>query len=325
MFSDRPIVVSGDLGSGKSTVTAELARRLDLRRVSVGDLYRQMAQSRGMSALQLNLHAELDDAVDDYVDQLQQEIAKSDEQLVVDGRLAWFFFTDAFKVHLITDPVVAASRVLARPSDEVEAYSSLAEAIERLGHRSESERIRFLTRYGADKNRLRNYDLVCDTTRARSDEVVDRIIAAYRGFLGSAILRAAPPLLLLDPARIYPSRGIRGEGDFAEEPAGTLPGDELAGQEPLTVGYTGSFFYVLDGHRRLSAAIRNGSRLIAARLLAEGEEQTADGLTARQYFESKVSPSVVRDWETAHGITLPLPPRSPEPVADRSATAQPGG
>ena len=86
MFSDRSIVVSGDLGSGKSTVTTELARRLNLRRVSVGDLYRQMAQSRGMSALQLNLHAELDDAVDGYVDQLQQEIAKSDEQLVVDGR-----------------------------------------------------------------------------------------------------------------------------------------------------------------------------------------------------------------------------------------------
>jgi len=319
MFSDRSIVVSGDLGSGKSTVTTELARRLDLRRVSVGDLYRQMAQSRGMSALQLNLHAELDDAVDGYVDQLQQEIAKSDEQLVVDGRLAWFFFTDAFKVHLVTDPVVAAGRVLSRPSDEVEAYSSLAEAIERLENRSESERIRFLTRYGADKNRLRNYDLVCDTTSARSDEIVDRIIEAYQGSLGAAILLEAPPLLLLDPTRIYPSRDIRESGDLPGPPAwragdGTA-GAGLAGQEPLTVGYAGYFFYVADGHRRLSAAIKRGSRLIAARLLAEGDEQVADGLTAVQYFESRVSPSVVRDWETAHGIRLPLPPRLPQPAA----------
>jgi cytidylate kinase len=322
MFSDRSIVVSGDLGSGKSTVTTELARRLHLRRVSVGDLYRQMAQSRGMSALQLNLHAELDDAVDGYVDQLQQEIAKSDEQLVVDGRLAWFFFTDAFKVHLITDPVVAAGRVLSRPSDEVEAYSSLAEAIERLENRSESERIRFLTRYGADKDRLRNYDLVCDTTRAPSDEVVDRIIDAYQGSLGAAILRETPPLLLLDPVRIYPSRDIRESGDLPERPASPA-GDGLAGQEPLTVGYSGSSFFVVDGHRRLSAAIRRGSRLIAARLLAEGGEQAADGLTAVQYLESKVSPSVVRDWETVHGIRLPLPPRSPEPATGGSATARP--
>jgi len=312
MFSDRSIVISGDLGSGKSTVSRELARRLGLRRVSVGDLYRQMAQSRGMSALQLNLHAELDDAVDGYVDQLQQEIAKSDEQLVVDGRLAWFFFTDAFKVHLITDPLVAAGRVLSRPSDEVEAYSSLAEAIERLANRSESERIRFLTRYGADKNRLRNYDLVCDTTRASSGEVVDRIIAAYRGAIGAAILSQAPPLLL-DPRRIYPSRDIRDAGDLLAASPAVPPGDGLAGLEPLTAGYARCFFYVVDGHRRLSTAIRCGFNLIAATLLAEGEELVADGLTALQYFDSKVSPGVIRDWETAHGITLPALARLPGP------------
>ena len=108
------------------------------------------------------------------------------------------------------------------------------------------------------------------------------------------------------------------------EPAGDgLAGDGLAGQEPLTVGYAGSFFFVVDGHRRLSAAIKGGSRLIAARLLAEGDELAADGLTAVQYFESKVSPSVVRDWETEHGIRLPLPPRAPEPAAGGSVTAGP--
>jgi CMP/dCMP kinase len=120
MIRDRSVVVNGDLGSGKSTVSIELANRLGLRRISIGDLYRQMAEERGMTALQLNLHAELDDAVDGTVDKLQQEIADSGEQLVVDSRLAWFFFTDAFKIHLITDPTVAARRVLARPSSEVE-------------------------------------------------------------------------------------------------------------------------------------------------------------------------------------------------------------
>lgn len=316
MLSYRSIVVSGDLGSGKSTVTTELSRRLGLRRVSVGDLYRQMAQSRGMSALQLNLHAELDDAVDGYVDQLQQEIAKSDEQLVVDGRLAWFFFSEAFKIHLITDPVVAAKRVLSRPSDEVEAYSSLAEATERLANRSESERIRFLTRYGADKNRLRNYDLVCDTTRAAADEVVDWITAAYQGSIGAAILSESPPLLLLDPQRIYPSRDIRDRGDLAPAQLAGLAGDGLAGLEPLKVGYAGHSFYVVDGHRRLSATIKRGFNLITATLLAEGDDRVADDLTSWQYFESRASPGVIRDWETAHGIRLPPLPRLPESAAD---------
>src|SRR5688572_1084563 len=103
MTNLRSLVINGDLGSGKSTVSVELAKRLGIRRISVGDLYREMAQQRGMTALQLNLHAELDDAVDSSVDQLQSDIARSGEQLIVDSRLAWFFFTEAFKVHLITD------------------------------------------------------------------------------------------------------------------------------------------------------------------------------------------------------------------------------
>ena len=38
-----------------------------------------------MTTLQLNLHAELDQAVDVYVDLVQQDIADSGEQLAVDA------------------------------------------------------------------------------------------------------------------------------------------------------------------------------------------------------------------------------------------------
>src|SRR6266496_1907993 len=210
MTNRRSIVMSGDLGSGKSTISRQVASRLGLRRLSMGDLYRNMAQERGMSALQLNLHAERDEAVDGYIDQLQAEIARSHEQLVIDSRLSWFFFSDAFKVYLIVDPVTAARRVMSRPANDVEAYSSVEEAVDRLRSRSNSERIRFIRKYAVDKTRLRNYDMVCDTTRAGPDEIVDRIVAAFNGTFGQEILAHSPPLLLLDPARIYPSQDISG-------------------------------------------------------------------------------------------------------------------
>jgi predicted cytidylate kinase len=166
MALERSVVINGDLGSGKSTVSTRLAQRLGIRRISVGDLYREMAEQRGVTALQLNLHAELDDKIDHYVDRLQSDIAAAGETLVVDSRLAWFFFRDALKVHLITDPVIAAHRVLGRPADTVESYSSADEALQRLAERSESERVRFIERYGVDKTRLRNYDPVRATMRA---------------------------------------------------------------------------------------------------------------------------------------------------------------
>src|SRR5262245_26442559 len=196
MATARSVVINGDLGSGKSTVSTLLAQQLGIRRISVGDLYRELAAHRGLTALELNRHAELDDKIDHYVDRLQGDIALSGETLVVDSRLAWFYFREALKVHLVVDPVVAANRVLARPANLVERYASVAEAQQRLAQRSESERTRFLERYGVDKARLRNYDLVCDSTRATPEEIVDRIVGVLAGPVGELGL-------FIDPRRIH--------------------------------------------------------------------------------------------------------------------------
>ncbi|MEU1840708.1 AAA family ATPase [Micromonospora chersina] len=304
----QSIVFNGDLGSGKSTVSVEIAKRLGLRRVSVGDLYREMAQKRQMTALQLNLHAELDQAVDGYVDQLQRDIAASGESLVMDSRLAWHFFTNALKVHMITEPTEAARRVLARPSGPAESYTSLEEAKAKLLERSESERGRFIVRYGVDKARLRNYDLVCDTTRATPEQVIQHVIDVYEGRLGADVLRDGQPLLLLDPARVYPTEDIttlRGlwDSEFVDEVAGS--GDEAL--EPVNIGYTGEYFFVVDGHRRLSAAIQSGFPLVPARLVAEVEEPVVGGMSAVDFFAAQARPGLIHDWEAAHGIQLPLP------------------
>lgn len=257
MPTERSVVINGDLGSGKSTVSVLLARQLNVRRISVGDLYREMAQQRGMTALQLNLHAELDDKIDHYVDRLQSDIAASGETLVVDSRLAWFFFRDALKVHLITDPVVAAHRVLGRPADTVESYLSAQEARQRLAERSESERMRFIERYGVDKTRLRNYDLVCDSTRATPEDVVARIVEVL----------AAPPgdlRLFIDPRRIHPAAG------------------HDAGTGPIRLGYVRPDFFVVTGSVAVGAAVRDGRPLVPAALAVEAGE-TIDGHSAEEF------------------------------------------
>jgi len=287
MASRRSVVINGDLGSGKSTVSTLLAARLEIRRISVGDLYRGMAAQRGMTALQLNLHAELDDKIDHYVDQLQGDIAASGEQLIVDSRLAWYFFSDALKVHLITEPTVAAQRVLARPADTVETYASVEEARSRLAIRSESERVRFITRYGADKARLRNYDVVCDSTSATPQQIIEQIIERLR----TPAADAPGPVCHLDPRRVYPTTAV--------PPPGTSDA-----RGPITVGYAPPYFFAVAGHRQLSSAIRAGRPLIAATLVAEAAEEIA-GQPCAHYFTAHATPARIRAWEQAHDLRLP--------------------
>ena len=261
MALERSVVINGDLGSGKSTVSIRLAERLGIRRISVGDLYREMAEQRGVTALQLNLHAELDDKIDHYVDRLQSDIAASGETLVVDSRLAWFFFRDALKVHLITDPVIAAHRVLGRPANTVENYRSADEALQRLAERSESERVRFIERYGVDKTRLRNYDLVCDTTRATPEEIVDQIMDVLRADVRASTEPPSSPRLFIDPRRIHPPIAAAAAGRDG----------------PIRLAYARPHFSVIDGPAAVDAAARAGHTLVRATLADESGEMI-DGL-----------------------------------------------
>ncbi len=244
MAKRRTVVLNGDLGSGKTTVSKLLALRLGVRRISVGDLYRSMAAELGMTTLQLNLHAELDDKIDHYVDQLQTDIAASGEQLVVDSRLAWHFFTDALKVHMIADPLVAAGRALARPASDVERYSTVEEARERLASRSDSERLRFLTRYGVDKTDLRNYDMIFDSTSASPEEIVERIA----GHLDAAGHGEPGPVCHLDPRRIRWTAGA-----------------DTAGAAPRVMPDPPGFVAVA-GWDRIEQAARAGDSLVTAGL-----------------------------------------------------------
>jgi cytidylate kinase len=321
MKSCSSIVISGDLGGGKTTVSSLLAESLGLRRVSVGQLYRDIAQRHGLSAVEMNLHSERDEAIDDYVDKMQADLANSGEALIVDSRLAWHFFPNAFKVHLLVDPIVASQRVMLRPQNDVEAYASLDEAANVLQVRSNSERARFLKKYGVDKARLRNYDMVCDTTHARPERVAQYISEAFMIFQDRRTAEiTSAPFLLLDPLRVYPSEGIKDLRGLWHSPF--LEGIRDAGEEniePIMAAYTGSLFYAVDGHRRLSAAIQCGFSLIPAELLAEGNEEVALGLTAQQYFENEVNQTTIYDWEAVHSIQAPMPlhPRAHATVSSR--------
>jgi predicted cytidylate kinase len=254
MVMQRSITLSGDLGSGKSTVATELSRRLGLRKVSMGDYHRALARSEGLSELQLNRPSARSGEVDTQVDGLQRELARSGEPLIVDSRLGWHFFADAFKVQLQADPMTAARRVLSRPASDTEGYVSLEDALRGLRERSEIERDRFLKTYGVDKSRLRNYDLVCDTTSATPHEVADLIVRFYLDGPSDYA-----PALALDPDRV-------GLGGNSEAPDATIA---PPGQNGIWVAWTGSRFVAMAGHDVLTAAKDRGDSLVCARLLTE--------------------------------------------------------
>lgn len=184
------ITIAGKPGSGKSSTAKQLAERLSYEHFSSGDLFRDIARSRGQNVKQANLDAEgkkLDkDNIDHLVDQRLRDIGLAEDKKVIDSRTAWHWIPTAFKVFINLDLVIAAERIIhsMQEADVAEHRNehiptSATEYAQELEERLASETRRYEQQYGINPYDLSNYDFVVDSGAHNLDEVVEKIKNAY--------------------------------------------------------------------------------------------------------------------------------------------------
>ena len=167
------IAVSGVVGAGKTTVSKILAEKFNLKRIYVGGLMREMAKERGVTFDELTVIAK-DSSVDLELDKRQIEAGKEDD-IVVDGRLSFYFVPDAFKIYLKVNIEEAARRIFAM-SREDQRYDNFEDCLEACEMRVEAEKIRYKKFYGINFGDESDFDLVVDTTDKSVAEVVKIIL-----------------------------------------------------------------------------------------------------------------------------------------------------
>ncbi len=265
------ITLSGDLGSGKSSVATELERRLGMPICSTGELHRKIAAELGQSALETNRTALTDDSIDRRIDGMTVEIGRGDVPTIFDSRMAWHMVDDALRVHLVVDADEAARRVFSRAATAVEGYRSVHEASEGLKERASVERRRFSAKYGVDIVALANYDLVVDTTRLPVEAVADLIERIFRAG------RRDQPKAWLNPTRVKDLSAVRlpaGLQAYVDDVGAAARADVL------NVFFVAPEFFVLrpEDVATLEELRTAGDQLVAANLLADGIEAKDQGI-----------------------------------------------
>ncbi len=176
------ITITGEIGSGVTTVTHKLADSLDYRRFSAGGLFRNLASQYGMSIDQLNDYAKKHPIIDREIDALIQRLGEGSE-LVLDARLGFYWIHASFRVYLTVDSDIAAKRIyddIHQCGRTEESPASIVETITSIQKQAESTQSRYFRDYGIDISNTKPFDLIVDTNGKTPREVVNLIRKSYR-------------------------------------------------------------------------------------------------------------------------------------------------
>jgi len=176
----KHITITGDLGSGKSSVAKELCKMLGYKYFSTGNIQRAMGKKTGLNTLELNYLSETNEDIDKFIDDQVIKINEAHDLYVLDSRLAWFFIRKSFKIYIKVDPIVAAKRVMSDNQRENEPIIEdvHAKSLNLIERRTVEDR-RFLSKYGVDCSNMDNYDLIIDSTKSSVQEIAEKIIMNY--------------------------------------------------------------------------------------------------------------------------------------------------
>lgn len=103
------ITMSGEAGAGKGTLKGGLKQKLGYETWSMGDMRREVDKKHGLTIHELNEIGKKEEWTDKETDEFQKKLGKKDN-IIVNGRLSWYFIPDSFKIYLETNDREAAKR-----------------------------------------------------------------------------------------------------------------------------------------------------------------------------------------------------------------------
>ncbi len=174
------ITIAGTPGSGKTSVAKELAKRLKMKFYSMGNILEKIADEKNLTIDELLSGG---DEADHEVDGYQKKLGRTEDNIIVEGKISWHMIPNSFKILVTVDPDEGARRIFedkkvaGHRTDEPD-YATPEEAKKTNRIRMERYVGKFKRLYGIENYfDPSHYDMVIDTTNSTGPtENADRIM-----------------------------------------------------------------------------------------------------------------------------------------------------
>ncbi len=183
------ITITGDPGSGKSTVAKLLAEKLRAERVYAGGILREMARKKKMTLEQFmaytQTHPEIHRLVDQKIKTKARALNQQGKTVIVEGRVHFHFLPESVKIFMKVDLEQAAKRIWKDLQDQATSQarnenlvSSLQETKKKIIERQLTDQQRYRELYHINILDLSQFDLIIDTTKITPQQATKKIISA---------------------------------------------------------------------------------------------------------------------------------------------------
>ena len=181
------ITISGNPGSGKSTIAKIMVDKLGLERVYVGGVMRELAREKKMNISELmqyaKTHPEIDKEADLKAAELARKLEKAGNDVVVEGRMQFHFIPESIKIYVKVEPDEGALRIWKEIQNK-DAHNlrnegkvtSLEEMKLSTKNRETEDALRLKNLYNVDFRDESNYDHVVDSTHISAMQAAEKVI-----------------------------------------------------------------------------------------------------------------------------------------------------
>lgn len=169
------ITITGDLGSGKSTIGKKLSQKLGYEHYYIGQIRRDAAKEKGMTLTEYNKYGETHPETDIEVDDYQKKLGQEKDNFTIEGRTSWFLIPQSIKVYMSVNPLEGARRVFKQLQEdnvrnEDNNLKTVEDVLDSHKRRMKSDDLRYKKYYNKNCFDKDNYDIVVDTTDLTPDE-----------------------------------------------------------------------------------------------------------------------------------------------------------
>lgn len=244
------ITISGDIGSGKSTVGKYLAEVYNAELIDCGQLYRSYASKVSKDVLQLNQSG--DNSIDIQIDNDLIRMGKEDKNRVYISRTAWHFIPNAVHIYIMVDPMIASKRILNRKT-VAEKHDSLDSILEYNRTRIAEEDARYERMYGITREQqLADADIIFHIGNRSEDEVCSAM---------KTVVSKAKKMFCFDPTIVVPTQVLHDISPEIVNEFRRVMVSNVVGAD-TKIKLANGIPYIIDGHHRIAAACLNNVKFV---------------------------------------------------------------